>query len=348
MPTRHDLEVARIVRIYPDVGAKGCAWCEGPISLTSADSIVSERTLVLDGIRIVPDVTAKDVNGNPLVLIEVVDTHAPRQEALDVLLGSSVQTVIVSIKKGQRRLMYCSVFCWVHQADERVSMLETCTCCDTLDFSDGRYRDWSDDPHDAFCLWCAASRGGQWSGPMGETDLFATEASLATRFCQWEIARFWSMVWDERALAADGNREMRDESRTTRQLDLIESAFVKDNWLRASQLLMPIGSGWTPGDRGESDEQLELGDNYAPSCWTDCQRGFRRSSRCEKHRATRTNGALDAVVSISMSRTLPANSSTATDHHEATKPTERSLGESVILLSLWGWGLAIRTGPSNT
>ena len=51
MPTKHDLEVTRLVQDYPNVRADRCAWCENMVDLPPAEAIVTERLLTLDGVR---------------------------------------------------------------------------------------------------------------------------------------------------------------------------------------------------------------------------------------------------------------------------------------------------------
>ncbi len=51
MPTKHDLEVTRLVQDYPNVRAHRCAWCENVVDLPPAEAIVPERLLTLDGVR---------------------------------------------------------------------------------------------------------------------------------------------------------------------------------------------------------------------------------------------------------------------------------------------------------
>ena len=166
MLTKHDTEVARLIGGYPEVRADNCTWCEGPLELPSAETVVSERTLILDGVRIRPDITALDANNEPVALVEVIDTHPLRPDAMSAVLKTSIPTFLVSIQKQKPRAVYCSTFCWVHRDEERLSGLESCAGCDTLDFTNGSYRDWDGDPHYAFCLECAAGfSDAQWKSP---------------------------------------------------------------------------------------------------------------------------------------------------------------------------------------
>ena len=208
-----------------------------------------------------------------MTFIEIIDSNPPRYEVLDAYAHSDTSVIFIAIGRGTSRYeashrrrtrrsvpndheVYCSVFCWIHREEERISCLKSCVCCDTLDFTSGSYHDWDGNVYDAFCIKCAASQGGQFSGPMGESDMFRTDDTLPARFLRWNLSRFWRMVWNKRATKADSNKKPRNESRTARQLDRIHEAFNMGNWKRGSELLMPIGSSWTPGDREESAEPL--------------------------------------------------------------------------------------------
>ena len=271
--SNHDREVARIANEYPKVHPETCAWCKSQVCLPIATSTRVERGITLAGsVRVIPDITAVDDEGEVVAIVEVVDTHPPRVEALEAMQQAPFPTVIVHLpertqeerkekrnrprRRARSQAVYCSAFCWVHQDEQRMSTLEPCACCQRYDFRDGSYHDRSDDPHSPHCLRCAASQGGQWSGPMGEDEMFSEDEGLDTRFRQSEIASFWSMVWTKREVEAGSHSARQDESRTTRQLEQMEAAFSGGDWQRASELLLPIGSGWTPGDRGESDLPL--------------------------------------------------------------------------------------------
>ena len=212
--SHHDQEVARIAREYPKVHPETCAWCKSQVCLPIAHSMRVERGITLTrSVRVIPDITAFDAQGEAIAIVEVVDTHPPRDEALEAMQEAPIPTVIVYVpRRTQERKVYCSAFCWVHQDEQRMSTLEPCACCERYDFRDGSYHDWSDDPHSPFCLRCAASQGGQWSGPMGESEMFGEDEGLGTRFRQWEIASFWSMVWTKREADADTHRASQDES----------------------------------------------------------------------------------------------------------------------------------------
>ena len=175
--SNHDREVARIANEYPKVHPKTCAWCKSQVCLPIATSTRVERSITLAGsVRMIPDITAVDDEGEVVAIVEVVDTHPPRDEALEAMQQAPFPTVIVHLpertqeeRKGKRnrprgrarsQAVYCSAFCWAHQDEQRMSALEPCACCQRYDFRDGSYHDWSDDPNSPHCLRCAASQGG--------------------------------------------------------------------------------------------------------------------------------------------------------------------------------------------
>ena len=250
MLTKHDTEVARLIGGYPEVRADNCTWCEGPLELPSAETVVSERTLILDGVRIRPDITALDANNEPVALVEVIDTHPLRPDAMSAVLKTSIPTFLVSIQKQKPRAVYCSTFCWVHRDEERLSGLESCAGCDTLDFTNGSYRDWDGDPHYAFCLECAAGfSDAQWKSPgslIGGDDPLPSGATIPEKFLAFNSTEFWAMVWEGRVkYPSQPYTQQRDESATAKRLDQVEQAIDAEQWERAFELLQPIGApGW--------------------------------------------------------------------------------------------------------
>lgn len=271
--TKHDELRDEIVLAYRSFGTVPCQWCEEVVSLPVEGTAVAEYNHQISNIAIRSDVAICDSDSNPMIFIEIIDSNPPRDDVLNAYAHSDISTIFIAIGRGtsryeaseRRRILqstgndrevYCSTFCWIHREEERLSCLKTCVCCDTLDFTSGSYYDWDGNVYDAFCIRCAASQGGQFSGPMSESDMFTADNTLPTRFLKWNLSRFWRMVWNKRAAKAESNKKCRDESRTARQLDRVHEAFNMGNWRRGAELLMPIGSGWTPGDRGESAEPL--------------------------------------------------------------------------------------------
>ena len=250
MPTKHDAEVTRLIENYPEVRAESCTWCESLLELPSAALVVSEQTLILDGVRIRPDITALNSNGDPAALVEVVDTHPPRPDTMTALLKTSIPTFVVSIQKRKPRAVYCSAYCWDHRDEDRLSFLETCGGCDTLDFTGGSYRDWDGDPHAAYCLECAAGFSqAQWAvtGSMiGGDEPLALDATVPDRFLAFGSTEFWAMVWEGRAkYPSQPYAQKGDEGATAKRLDLVEQALDAEQWERAFKLLQPIGApGW--------------------------------------------------------------------------------------------------------
>ena len=256
----HDELQNFLVATYPAWPGVECRWCASAINLPVANRLITEFRHQLGNTVIRSDIAALDTYSSPVAFMEVVDTNEPRTSVIEAYEDSEVPVVFVSIgrfsvTKGQAEF-YCSAFCWKYRREPRISTLETCACCDSIDFRDGSFHDWSSDPHYAYCFRCAASHGGQWSGPAGESDMFEPQDSPDMRFRQWELARFWRMVWLKRAEDADSSSPQYDESRTTRQLDKLHRAFDAGDWRRGAELLMPIGSRWAPGDRGQEDRPL--------------------------------------------------------------------------------------------
>ena len=192
----------------------------------------------MDGVKIRPDITALDVEGDPVALVEVIDTHTPRPDAMTALLRSSIPALLVSIQKQKPRAAYCSAFCWVHRDEERLSGLESCAGCYTLDFTNGSYRDWDDDPNDAFCLECAAGfSDAQWKSPgslIGGDDPLPLGATIQEKFLAFNSTGFWAMVWEGRAkYPSQPYTQQRDESATAKRLDRVEQALDEEQWEKA-------------------------------------------------------------------------------------------------------------------
>ena len=123
-----------------------------------------------------------------------------------------------------------------------------CSNCGTSDFSNGEYRDWSDDPHYAYCLNCAASiSDAQWVSPgdvIGGSAPLSPTATVAEKFMVFHSTEFWAMVWEGRAKFPLLEQRIRrtDESATEKRLDMVEQAMVCNDWETAFKLLQPVGA----------------------------------------------------------------------------------------------------------
>lgn len=120
--------------------------------------------------------------------------------------------------------------------------------------SDFEFRDWSDDPNSAYCIYCAAALGGQWRSP-GELAggdprewTPSSDADGTALFLAYTEAAFWEMVWSNRAAKLedqdvyDGSRNENAENATARRLPLVNEAFDAGEWGTGADLLLPIGA----------------------------------------------------------------------------------------------------------
>ena len=100
-----------------------------------------------------------------------------------------------------------------------------CDSCGTEDSKDGIYRDWSDDPHYAYCLKCAAGiADAQWHSPgdvIGGSPPSNTTPTITEKFMAFHTVEFWAMVWEGRAKypPLQHSYPHRDETATSRRLD---------------------------------------------------------------------------------------------------------------------------------
>ena len=164
------------------------------------------------------DVAAVDAGGGVQGVVEVVYSHPPSQQAL--LAQESLEFAyyrLLSLPwRKEPDAWFCCPVCWVWYTSlaggETSSPWEPRRCggCgghfhqNTLSWME--FRDWDADPHDAYCLHCAASFGqAQWRSPgelAGEhprewtPDDDADPAALFLAYCD---TAFWEMVWSSRA-----------------------------------------------------------------------------------------------------------------------------------------------------
>ena len=251
MQSRHNAEVARIVRMRPGTRLGSCAWCGSAIELLSGD-VAAERTLAIGGARVRPDITFLADDGDPAGYVEVIDTSPPRPDAVDAYLGVEAQCVVVLVVP---RGYYCSMYCWVHRKDARFVPLtrRSCDSCGTLDLRDGAFTDY-DNAEELNCLMCAAGHPGRpaihpngpWEGdyeawePREVLDVLPSDLTVAERYLALSYTEFWAKVWEGRVKYP--TRERRgDESATRDQLDVVGILMETENWAEAFETLQTIG-----------------------------------------------------------------------------------------------------------
>ena len=130
------------------------------------------------------------------------------------------------------------------------------------------FHDWSSDPHDAWCIHCAAAHDAdqcQWRSPGelagGDPREWTPDddADPVTLFLAYTEAAFWSMVWTQRVAKLgepdvyDGSKNEAAENATARRLPIVNEAFDAGKWGMGADLLLPVAApGWAayPGEPG--------------------------------------------------------------------------------------------------
>ncbi len=246
--------IAAAYRVLPPFT---CDFCKSDVRfpIEGISAVLTEFTYQKSP-RLRADVVALDTNQSVIVIIEVIFTSKPSENAF-----AAHETVprVLYLDCNEGGAMYCSPFCWHWRGLENLSSW-TVPICDACQrplhqtFSGTVWRDWSDDPQYAYCLECAASvPDSQWRAPgelIGGTEAPRMNASISEKFLAYNEAEFWAMVWEKRARnPRELLRDQKDESATTRQLDLVEQVFDNGEWYAGFDLLQPIGApGWGAHD----------------------------------------------------------------------------------------------------
>lgn len=224
MATKHDAARDHIADCYHILPALDCYLCGRSASLPNAQRVVEEWRG--EGYR--ADIAALGVDGRPLAIIEVIDSHPPAAKALAaqraIPLAFYVETDALA---GAGFAGWCSVDCWQMQnemnemarksrsigesaewtrwrSEGRRSLnvnfvpIEICVGCEEsgrrTEFwpASRRLRDWDGDPYSAYCLPCAADVGvAQWQSP-GEQATGAVMELPEIPGDAWDIFMAWS------------------------------------------------------------------------------------------------------------------------------------------------------------
>ena len=215
----HDTERDRIANDWCELPPFTCAACRSERSFPEAEQIRSEA-----GYRglLRADVAAVDATGRVSGVVEVIYSHPPTQQALEAQesLGFAYYRLLSLPWRKEPDAWLCCPECWLWytklSGGETSSPWEPRSCdgCGSYfhqnPLSWMEFRDWDGDPHDAYCIHCAAGYGqGQWRSP-GELaggdprewtlDDDADPAGLFLAYCD---AAFWEMVWSRRAAKLD-------------------------------------------------------------------------------------------------------------------------------------------------
>ena len=278
--TKHDAARDHIADCYNLLPPLVCRLCGRTVEPPLAANVVTEWRG--DGWR--ADVTALGANGEPVAVVEVIDTHPPAARALesqgnlpaafyletDALAGAGfagwcstdcwrMQTEMDALAKRKRELGGE----WLdwhmvgkHAANSNPTPIEPCAGCQTEIWPGMRgMRDWDDAPYEVYCPDCAVDVGiAQWLAPGelafgGQMRLPPIPGDPFDIFIAWSGAAFWAMVWRKRTLNREPpRREPKDESATRARISEVESAFDGGDWARGARLLYPIGNSWLQAD----------------------------------------------------------------------------------------------------
>ena len=274
----HDTERDRIAAGWRKLPPFTCAGCKTETPFPAASGVNTE--VQYNG-RLRADVAAFDDVGRVAGVVEVVYSHPPTAQALAAqqFLRFAYYRLLPLPWRSEPSVWLCSPDCWVwytQLAGRETSSPWEARRCDRCGgyFHQNRlswveFHDWSDDPHYAVCIHCAAAYGnGQWRAP---GDLAGgdprewkpdDDADPTALFLTYNDAAFWSMVWTQRAAKLDepdvydGSKNQiavneAAENATARRLTIVTGAFDAGEWETGTDLLLPIGApGWAayPGE----------------------------------------------------------------------------------------------------
>ena len=259
----HDQERDRVAAYWPTLLPFTCAGCKEVKTFPAAARI--EIEVRYDG-QLRADVAAINEANQVIGVVEVVFSHPPTDEALEAqgLLGFAYYGLLPKARGNEPIVWLCSPDCWSWYA--RLPSKETsspweaprCDGCGGYfhqnSISQFEFRDWSDDPHYAYCIHCAAAYDGQWRTPGelagGDPREWTPDdnADPVVLFFAYSEAKFWAMVWTKRITDPkmhDGRKNEAVENATAMRLPLVCAAFDAGEWAKGANLLLPIGCpGW--------------------------------------------------------------------------------------------------------
>lgn len=270
----HDCERDWIATEWLRIPGFTCTACKSEVQFPVATNVKTE--VRHDEGRFRADVATFNSCGQLMGVVEIICSSPPSVEKLasQALLGFAYYRLLPPPWRNESPAWLCSPECWSFYTQlagrETESPWEPRRCdgCsgyfheNTLSWFE--FMDWSDDPHYAYCIHCAASYGnGQWRTP-GELaggdprewtpDDDADPVILFMAYCE---AAFWAMVWSQRVAKLEdpdtynGNRDEPAEEATAIRLAEVEVAFDSGEWGKGADLLLPVGApGWAayPGE----------------------------------------------------------------------------------------------------
>lgn len=307
----HDAERDRIVSNWPKLCPFICAACQAKTEFRHTANVRAE--FHYKG-RLRSDVAAIDDSGGVVGVVEVVYSHPPTQKALAAQssLDFAYYRWIRRPNQDQQDVWLCSPDCWVwYVAMDGMTTSSNwsaprCDGCDKYfhenQISWFQFRDWSNDPHYAYCIHCAAAfTNAKWRAP-GELaggdprewtpDDDTDPASLLMAYSE---ASFWSMVWTSRSdqlgkpdtYYGDNNESAEDA--TARRLPLVFAAFAAGDWGTGANLLLPVGApGWADYS-GELERLLA----FRPD---NCRRAAKAWQRLRLHRLEQLPEELASII----------------------------------------------------
>lgn len=268
MGFNHNAVRDKIAADYHNLPALTCRLCDGEAALPPCDSVTIERSIVIGDARMRVDIAALNATGEPVAVIEVIDTHPPRDEVLQAQKRLPVAFYVKPDALQNNGFSgWCSSGCWEYEnlpEEERVCHMTFGECegrdCgkplyygragtdpaydDMLWGKDG-FRDWGDDPHHVYCLHCAARMGyRKWNTPYPSLEEDGSLPPIPVDpepiFLEWSKAAFRHMVWNERTIRKL-KRSYEAETKTAERLVEVNNAFDCGDWGRGKKLLLPIG-----------------------------------------------------------------------------------------------------------
>ena len=269
----HDAERDRIASEWSRLPPFQCEACKEERACPAVASVQTEARF--DG-PLRADVAAFDAAGNIVGVVEVVRSNPPSAQVLasQERFGFAFYRRLPYANVNNEDAWLCSTECWTWYLDLRGREPSTpwdaprCDGCETYFHQNPltwyQFRDWSDDPHYAYCIHCAAGRPrSQWRSPGklagGDPRDWTPDdgPDPAARFLAYCDAPFWSLVWTSRVAKLDdpdGRRWAESEATkdaTARRLVLVNEEFDSEEWERGTNLLLLVAApGWAyyPGE----------------------------------------------------------------------------------------------------
>ena len=171
----HDTERDRIAEKWGDLPSFVCSACHIEKPFPPVETIRTEARY--QGL-LRADVAAVDAGGGVVGVVEIVYSHPPSQQALlaQESLEFAYYRLLTLPWRKEPDAWFCCPECWVWYTslagEETSSPWEPRRCdgCGSYFHQNSlswmEFRDWASDPHDAYCIHCAASFGqAQWRSP---------------------------------------------------------------------------------------------------------------------------------------------------------------------------------------